>query len=259
MIISQRLKLLFIHIPKCGGTTVEHMFDSRAQWNDLVIGGTPFGERVQPAYLERFGLHKHISAKKALPIIGQKVWNRMFKFTLVRNPWNYILSYYTWCNNVVKHDQYPFCNLAKKQSFADFVTGPALSMIPAQHEFIFDGAGRCLLDFIGRVETLQSDVRYAFSRAGINVHPLPPQNSSSASGDTSHYYDDRLIDAVARRYARDISLFGYGFNDFLDRPLPIGYHEGILSRMLASMMTKTAKHINNSRRKRGASRRRLNL
>jgi len=47
-------------------------------------------------------------------------------------------------------------------------------------------------------------------RIGIPTQQLDKVNSSKRE-DYRDYYDQRLIDGVAKLYARDIELFGYEF------------------------------------------------
>src|SRR5215469_2544795 len=58
MIISHSRRFIFVHIHKAGGTSVEQALDPHLAWNDLILGGSQFGEKIQGAYQKRFGLNK---------------------------------------------------------------------------------------------------------------------------------------------------------------------------------------------------------
>jgi hypothetical protein len=79
-----------------------------------------------------------------------------------------------------------------------------------QHSFLEDRDGALLTDMLGRVEDMQASFDAISARIGIDAAPLGRANSSSR-GDYRSYYDQQLIDGVARLYARDIALFGYDF------------------------------------------------
>ena len=106
-----------------------------------------------------------------------------------------------------------------------------------QHEFIYDGAGRLIADFVGRYESLQADFEIVCQRIGIPPGPLPHENRSmdapriqslkdvkkrirhwlwtlrptNVHPNYTDYYDDDSRAFVAERYRKDIELFGYVF------------------------------------------------
>jgi hypothetical protein len=95
MLIMPSLKMIFVHLTKCGGTSVEVAFDRICKWNDIVIGGTDFGEILQPHYSAKFGLDKHSTAKDIARVIGDASWKQFYSWALVRNPFGRMLSSYS--------------------------------------------------------------------------------------------------------------------------------------------------------------------
>jgi hypothetical protein len=96
MIISNSRKFIFIHIFKTAGTTITWALDPFLRWNDIALGGTLFGEKMNIAYKERFGLLKHSSALQIKGIVGEAVWSSYFTFAFVRYPYTLMVSSYTW-------------------------------------------------------------------------------------------------------------------------------------------------------------------
>ena len=72
--ISHKYKCIFIHIPKTGGTSIEN----------ALLGG-----KKQPTRI------KHKRAKDYLKQYP-KEWKQYFKFTVIRNPWDWMVSWYYW-------------------------------------------------------------------------------------------------------------------------------------------------------------------
>ena len=58
-IINNSYKFIFGHIPKAAGTTITNQLSAYTNYCDLEIGGTCFGEKIQPAYKKRFNISKH--------------------------------------------------------------------------------------------------------------------------------------------------------------------------------------------------------
>lgn len=111
MIISPSRNFIFIHLEKCGGTSIETALQPYLRWDDLILGSTDFGEKLQSLYVERFGveqtrtemLWKHSSAQQVYQFLGSEAWGQFKKIAIVRNPESLALSLYNFSNNVVKH------------------------------------------------------------------------------------------------------------------------------------------------------------
>lgn len=110
-IISNSKQFIFLHLHKCGGSSVEEAYQPHAQWNDLVIGSTDAGERLQPIYRKLHGLYKHNTATELRTILGKEIWERYWTFALVRHPVSIYESFYRWQHKI-------YHTYAKKQSLS---------------------------------------------------------------------------------------------------------------------------------------------
>jgi len=83
-------KLIFIHLEKTGGTSIEKAFTGEDPW---------WNENKKNEYLLQHnydsGNTKHVSYKVA-SIIYPKVFNKYRKFTVVRHPYNLFISKLNW-------------------------------------------------------------------------------------------------------------------------------------------------------------------
>jgi hypothetical protein len=96
MIICHSRKFIFVHIHKTGGTSVERALDPHLAWNALILGGSPFGERIQQPYAKKYGLNKHSSITEIAAICGRNILDEYFVFSIVRNPLSRLCSMYNF-------------------------------------------------------------------------------------------------------------------------------------------------------------------
>jgi hypothetical protein len=130
-----------------------------------------------------------------------------FKFAFVRNPFDRFISY---------------CSFITREGGA-FKTDPqkvmrrVLANPPSEHvlfwpqnTFLVDGEGKLLTDYVGRVETMQQSFEFIASKIGVPAVQLDKVNATERSA-YRDYYDQELIDGVAKLYADDLRLFEYDF------------------------------------------------
>ena len=111
MIISASREFIFIHLEKCGGTSVETAIEPYLHWSDIIIGSTNFGESYQQLLHNRFGVNevrqnmlwKHSNAHDIYAFVGPEIWNSFTKISVVREPVDLIKSLYFFSEKAVKY------------------------------------------------------------------------------------------------------------------------------------------------------------
>lgn len=206
MIISGLHKFVFVAIPKTGTHSVRRALREHMGPQDMEQVGL-FVQRSLPVPdLARIG-HGHISLAQLRPYVKPDEFKAFFKFAFVRNPFDRFVSYSSFITREVGHfDRDP------KAVMRHFIANPPMDHIlfRPQHEFITDEGGELLTDYVGRVEQMQQSYDEICARIGIPSEPLDQVNSSRR-GSYRDYYDQALIEGVAKLYVRDLELFGYEF------------------------------------------------
>jgi hypothetical protein len=101
-IISYNHRLIYIHIPKCGGSSVEIEFERGIRWGDFVVGSTRAGEILHAAvFLPLYGIYKHNTAAELKRIIGDEAFSGFELVTTVRDPLTIVESYYKFSKTIV--------------------------------------------------------------------------------------------------------------------------------------------------------------
>ncbi len=101
MIISNSRKFIFIHLHKCAGSSIEQTLDPFLRWDDIILGSTEYGERIQSHYKKRFFLDKHSTAQECFDVVGDDVWDAYYKFATIRNPYSLVVSTFTFAKKIL--------------------------------------------------------------------------------------------------------------------------------------------------------------
>ena len=206
MIVSATHKFIFAAIPKTGTHSVRRALREHMGEQDIEQVGLFVQSKFPIPDLARIG-HGHISLAQLRPYMKPEDFAGFFKFAFVRNPFDRFVSYASFITREVGHfDRDP------QKTMRHFVANPPWEHIlfRPQHEFVTDDKGELLTDYVGRVEQMQQSYDEIAGRVGIPTARLDQVNSSRR-GDYRDYYDQALIDGVAKLYARDLELFGYEF------------------------------------------------
>lgn len=195
--IDHKNKIIFAHIPKTGGTSVEKLF--------------PHGFGPQHYPLSWF--------KKQRP----HIYKKYFKFSICRNPYGKMVSEYFWhTNDPLNQFKGRFKGLSFNKfvklffqinsSFLEFKYNGWFDMHFETHRmpqtFFLDPVSD--LDFIIRFENIQEDFHIVCDKIGIPRQQLPHTNTTNHEHYTE-YYDEQTKQIVAEKYAKDIEYFGYKF------------------------------------------------
>jgi len=214
MIISTGRKYVFVHIPKTGGTSLALALEARAMRDDIMLGDTPKARkrrgRVKDAKT-RGRLWKHSTLADIDGLLPDGVLPDLFAFTLVRNPWDRLVSYYHWLRE--QSFGHPSIRLAQTVGFSAFAlhaqTRDAFKRSPASaYMRRVDGVEQCNA-FI-RLEHFTDDAAPLIAHLGFPLD-LPHENRSARDADYQSFYTEAAAAAVAEYCAEDIARFGYRF------------------------------------------------
>jgi hypothetical protein len=189
--------LAFIHVPRCAGTSISHEV---------------FGQFINHYTLSE---HERLFDKemRALPI-----------FTVVRNPWDRLVSCWTMAKagrgregdvTVNPRDSRP---VQGHDTFESFVLEglPAMRdpmdsiLFAPQVGFVVSHTGNLRVAHTGRFEDLEPTQDWIGRRTGRSI--TFPKRNSSVRSDYRSYYNPAMVDAVREHYRADVELFGYEFD-----------------------------------------------
>ncbi len=214
MIISAKRRYIFVHIPKTGGTSMALALEARAAADDILIGDTPKARKRKQRLkgVRAAGrLWKHSTLRDADGLIDRAQMRAFFVFTLVRNPWDRLVSYYHWLQD--QSFDHPAVELAKTLEFEAFALHPstAAAFRTAPYASYLTGPdGVDYGDLYIRLEHFAEDAAPLERHLGFSLD-LPHENASRRRTSHREYYSDASRQAVGAFCAEDITRFGYRF------------------------------------------------
>jgi hypothetical protein len=191
--------MLFVHVQKTGGSSVQRILDEHL----------PDSARLQP---------KHGGLAQALkrhPELAD-YWT----FGFVRNPWARMVSWWSMIQGLKERtpqhrffaNQAMWRDVAAYPDFDTFVIqGPQRyrRLGTPQLSYLRAKGGR-RVDFIGRTESFELDVRAVMARLDLPNVEIPHLTRSEHS-DHRDYYSAASRARVAELFQPDIRAFGYDF------------------------------------------------
>jgi len=192
--ISHDYQFIFVHAGRTGGTSFERAVGVGLTLDERTrpLGNTDFAEKhkgyqyFREKYPEEFG--------------------RYFKFTIVRNPYDRLHSYWKWFTRVLRDRS----DVTLRQFIA---TRPPHYSFATKYQLdgmsIEDSVAQ--FDYVGRFETLPATYAFVQARLGLAGGHLPHTNFTGSSRYQDDY-DVATIKLVKQRFALDLALFGYEFD-----------------------------------------------
>ncbi|MFY0690690.1 MAG: sulfotransferase family 2 domain-containing protein [Paracoccaceae bacterium] len=215
MIISRGRQYIFVHIPKTGGTSLALALEQRAMKDDIMLGDTPKATRRRRRVrgVESSGrLWKHSGLQDIRGLVTDAEIAAFKVFTMVRNPWDRIVSYYHWLRE--QSFDHPAVARAKALEFSAFLNHPETRAGLSAHpygRYVTDAQGALRCDLFVRLEHLEEDLPRLENLLDLRIAPLPHANRSARDRDYSSYYSPADRDLVGELAAPDIERFEYTF------------------------------------------------
>lgn len=197
-------KALFVHIPKCGGQSVESTI--------LADIGLKFSEHrrlmlchERPDLKGWEGPHRlaHLKAREyfELDYITRELFDRLYRFAIVRNPFKKLESHWKFRFSDIDFESFVMQKLpelrSKKRQW----------VFASQADYLCDSNGELLVPNLFRLESIAADFGKIQEATGIK-HPLMYVNRSEAPV-AKPVWTEQMADQVRDLYSKDFQLLGY--------------------------------------------------
>ncbi|MEH6585803.1 MAG: sulfotransferase family 2 domain-containing protein [Halioglobus sp.] len=211
MIINHDHKLIFVHIPKTGGEFLRSLIPNQED------------------------LPKHARAVDGREILGARLWNEYTTISIVRNPYDLVVSMYEHLRKPLKMPVrtyrkygslilrprracktamlFPFKRYVEKvflenQVQEEYSRKPPVRHFDQQSTWIYD-CENCLVDRIYHFESIGSFLTDYASIFPEYLDTRKRVNASTRKSSFQDYYDEPTREIILNRYLEDFSHFGY--------------------------------------------------
>lgn len=216
--ISIKKNLLFIHIPKTGGNSIQNILMKYSE--DKITSQNKFQDGI-----ERFGInYRNYNLKKHSPLraykeeLDESLYNSLYKVSVLRNPWDRMISlYFSPHAGRTTFNEKTFVQMIKKQpTMEEFLSitskSSILDLLTFRNNKRKTQAIDDNIDFLMRYENIDQDFKELCGRINIAQEELPVRNKSKR-GHYSEYYNEELMKLVANKFAMEVEFGKYTFSN----------------------------------------------
>ena len=201
MLVNNKRKLVFIHIPKNAGTTFKSVLYSThgdVEWE------RPFTDEKKYTHSPLKSFYASFPESKDYKVI-----------TIIRNPYERALSWYSYYRTPTYYNRHPQMRAVHyaQQSFLEFLKWYNRSfkskweMLP--QVWWYTHKNKLHSDYQIRFENLEQDINKVSKELDMDIIKIPHNNKSSESLTVGDVYCDESISIINEWYKEDFQKLGY--------------------------------------------------
>lgn len=214
MPISRQFKTIFVHIPRVAGTSVEKYLgmgslDQLFSFDKIKL--TKWASKFPEDSNAQSKTPQHLTALELKSIIPENIFNSFYKFSVVRNPLDRMISEYLH----IRDTSQPYATQFKKIPLNDFVKkGLELpeseriytfdGHLETQYSYLYDENGELLVDKVFKLEEFDECKLFLKSLTGIENFP-----HARSVGTIQQTFSQYSIDLIKDFYKKDFETFDY--------------------------------------------------
>jgi len=209
-LINDKHKFIFFHLYKCGGMSLRRNLNETIKGSHDLQGGHGMARDLLLHFQLNETPHK---------------WEDYFKFVIVRNPFDFMVSTFFYAKTYTVHFMHEEVT-KRNMTMEEFI--PYYMNVRLQHkdpkirpigsnkvvtmlEFFTDDKGRKLVDFIGRLENINQDLKIIYKKIGIpyKADMLKTNVNGNRVPDYRKYYTATSRAMIEKFFAKDLAYLKY--------------------------------------------------
>ncbi|MFC7404661.1 sulfotransferase family 2 domain-containing protein [Georgenia alba] len=229
MIVSHEYKFIFLKTRKTAGTSVEIALSRYCGPDDVITPIEPEDQLIREQAgargpqnctfpVRRYELrdwgrlllkrrrrrdaYHHMTAAEVRQMVGKRVWDTYYKFSIERNPWDAVISAYYWRTS-----------RGLEMTLSEFVRSEQVRHV-AGNSSVYSIDGMVQADRVCRFEALREDLEAVRQAIGLPEQLDLPRAKAGTRSDRRDYHDALSpadADVVAELFAPTIASMGYRY------------------------------------------------
>lgn len=221
--------VIFVHIPKTAGTTINNVFGLRKLF-PISRSLLEYDISIMYGNTSEYELD-HLTSSDIKKLLYDNslhnVWDCYVKMAVVRNPFDRLVSQYHYCkenkdfrvigdnpSNWNTFDDF-ILRLNQVWKTIDVISHTEKSHYISQYDFLYDNSNNLIVDYVLRFENLTDDM-YEFCRLNGTKIPLEKMKEKTMTSTHEHYThyltNSETISIIQKLYKKDFTELGYSFH-----------------------------------------------
>ena len=222
MLVSHSKKFIFLKSKKTAGTTVEIFFEEFCRpYAKMYLEGDEWTSSIESkegiigargTSAKNAKYYNHKTAEELRADLGNDIWNAYYKFSIVRNPYDELISRFWFLLDQKTRISLLDAGIGATQR--EFKKWVMIQENLNSHIYLIDGS--LAVDFLIRFEFLEDDVERVCSRLKVNKEISQLQKFKSGIRPregiwslNSEYFDSDSIAHVKTHFDWELTRFNY--------------------------------------------------
>ena len=219
MYFSEKLSLLYIACPKTGSSSIESfLMKLDSSGNNFKI---EINNKLITSKEMHYGVVGHAHAWEFKEALGEQIYNQLHVFGMVRHPFDKLISSYYYAKSLKISSVLKW--KGEKNMFIRKIKGlishTAPNILPlslwilffpmkTSHQYYFDKNGNRIVQYLGRTDHLNEDLKLILKAIGISENIDVPHSNKSKHKSRDHYFKNKWIkNHLSKKYAKDLELY----------------------------------------------------
>jgi len=225
MICSYKKQFIFVKNYKVAGSSVENLIYPHLTNIDIIAqtedyrGINSFGKfdtqsmvnlpsEMRDKYIKnQFKFFAHMPAWLIKERITPNVYNQFFKFSILRNPWDLIVSHYKWQNNTNNPNR---SMLSFDQIIENIKTTHPYELINNLNRIMDLNLKEILVDQIIDFANFEDDLKVILKKFDIDFEVIPHKKKSKKTN-YRDFYNNKQKDIVYKYFKKTIEIMKYEY------------------------------------------------
>jgi len=215
--INHDLKAIFIHIPKTGEFYTHNILEKYYNFKTIYFldniknnndsNFLHLRENVSLKYLKGYKHHDELA------VMTEEKWNSYYKFTIIRNPYDRIVTAWNFLKSEKKIDDISFENFLNEYSKCnDYVFACAFT---TQYKHLLDENNEIKINYMCKTENINEDLVHVLTELGCEIkHQSSIMGGSIINGKNErenycNFYNEKTIELVNNYFKDDFVNFNF--------------------------------------------------